>query len=188
MMQMVDDARGQLSEYLLPEETLVWTGRPDPGKHLGSSDAFLVPFSVFWGAFSIFWVVQVLSSGAPLPFALFGVPFVALGAYFVVGRFLVKARRKRQTAYGLTQGRALVAVGSGSLAEAPMERTAVDQRRSRDGAHLTVTFGSRSGGWSLGTLYANTGMDFFARGDIPVAFYDVADVAGLHEALRRVRN
>ncbi len=169
--------------YLLPGETLLWTGRPDPAKHVSASDVFLVPFSLLWGGFAIFWLITVLVEGAPVPFALFGVPFVAVGLYFIFGRFIYKAYRKRQTVYGLTEGRALVAVGSGSLSEAPLQQTPMDRRRSRDGRHLTVTFGRSAGGW-FGATYANTGMDFFDRGNGPVGFYDVTDVTGLETALR----
>lgn len=125
--------------------------------------------------------------GALGPFALFGLPFVALGLYFIVSRFIYKANRKRRTVYGLTDGRALVAVGSSSLSEAPLQRTPVDQHRSRDGRHLTVTFGRSVRGWSAGPDYANTAMDFFERSNGPLGFYDVLDVAGLETALRGVR-
>lgn len=183
----MDDARDRLSPLLLPDETLVWTGRPDPGKHLGPVDVFLVPFGVFWLGFSIFWLVTAVSSGAPFFFPLFGVPFVALGVYFVAGRFLVKAAGKRRTVYGLTEGRALVAEGEGSLQETSLDRTPVDRRRSRGGRHLTVSFGRTSGGWASGPSLANSGMGPFDRGGAPFTFYDVADVEGLEAALRRVR-
>ncbi len=45
-------------------------------------------------------MTTALIQEAPLPFALFGLPFVALGLYLIFGRFVVKARRKRQTVYG----------------------------------------------------------------------------------------
>lgn len=183
----MEDARQQLTPHLLPDEALVWTGRPDPAKHLGAMDAFLVPFSVLWLAFSIFWVVTAFTGGAPIPFVLFGLPFVALGVYFVIGRFFYTASSKRRTVYGLTEGRALVAEASGSLSEAPLLRTPVDQRRSRDGRHITVTFGRSTRGWMAGPSYANTGMDFFDRGNGPLGFYDVADVSGLETALRSAR-
>lgn len=183
----MEDVRQQLAPYVLPEETLLWTGRPDPAKHFSASDVFMVPFSLLWGGFAIFWLISALVGGAPTPFALFGLPFVALGLYFIFGRFIYKANRKRQTVYGLTEGRALVGVGSGSLSEAPLQRTPVDQRRSRDGRHLTVTFGRSARGWFAGPSYANTGMDFFDRGNGQLGFYDVLDVPGLETALRGAR-
>ncbi len=187
-MPGVEDARRQLAPYLLPNETLLWAGRPDPAKHFGASDVFLVPFSLLWGGFAIFWLVAALIRGAPVPFALFGLPFVAVGLYLIFGRFIYKANRKRQTVYGLTAGRALVAVGPGSLSEAPLQRTPLDQRRSRDGRHLTVTFGRSTRGWSAGPKYANTGMELFDRGNGPLGFYDVLDVSGLETALSSARH
>lgn len=182
----MEDARRQLTPYLLTDEQLLWAGRPDPAKHFASSDVFLVPFSVLWGGFAVFWMVSALRDGAPVPFALFGLPFVAIGLYFIFGRFVYKANRKRQTVYGLTERRALVVVGAASLSEAPLTRTPIEQRRSRDGRHLTVTFGRSDRGWSAGPSYANTGMEFFDRGRGPLGFYDVPDVKGLDSALRGV--
>lgn len=166
---------------------LVWVGRPDPAKHFGPSDVFLVPFSLLWGGFAIFWETTALAQGAPLPFALFGLFFVAVGLYFIGGRFIAKAIRKRQTFYGLTPDRALVAVGSASFSEAPLRQTPVEHRRSRDGRHLTVTFGRTADGRFAGPSYANTGMEFFGRGSAPVGLYDVLDVSGLATALRSQR-
>ena len=184
----MDEVRRQLVPYLLADEHLLWTGRPDPTKHLTGSDVFLVPFSLLWGGFAIFWTGTALTGGAPLPFVLFGVPFVALGLYFIFGRFVVKARRKRDTAYGLTEGRALVAVGSRALAEAPVERQPIDQRLSRDRKHLSVIFGRPATGWLVGPNYANTGMEFLGHGSHQLGFFDVTDVAGLEAALRRLRS
>ena len=178
----VDDARQQLAPYLLPDETLLWTGRPDPSRHLDASDLFLVPFSLLWGGSVISFEVGALAQG-DASLALFGIPFVVIGLFLIAGRFLVKARQKRSTVYGLTAARALVATGSTSFREAPVRRTPVGRRRSRDGRHLTVTFGATSS-WAANTSYANTGLDVFGTSDGPLAFYDVADVTGLQAALR----
>jgi hypothetical protein len=61
------DARAQLEPNLLPDEALLWWGRPDPAKHLGRNDIFLVPFSLAWGGFAIFWEIGALQSGGPAP-------------------------------------------------------------------------------------------------------------------------
>ena len=183
----MDDARRRLDPYLLPGEELVWTGRPDPAKHLTAADAYLVPFTLLWTGLSVSLLGTALARGAPLSTALFGLPFVVVGVYIVVGRFMYKASRKRRTVYGLTEGRALVSVADGSLAEAPLQRTPVDQRRSRDGRHVSVTFGRSTGGWNAGPSHANTGMELFSRSTGPLAFHDVSDVSGLETALRAVR-
>lgn len=183
----MEDPRLQLTPHLLPGEPLLWAGRPDPARHFTPQDGYLVPFSVVWCGFAIFWLSTALAQGAPVPFALFGVPFVAVGLYLVGGRFVVKARRKRRTVYGLTPARAIVAVGPGSVRSAPVQAVPVERRRSRDGRHLTVTFGAGTRGWTSGPSYANTGMEFFGRGGDPLGFHDVADVSGLENALRGAR-
>jgi hypothetical protein len=180
------DSEEQLREYVRPGERLLWIGRPDPDVLFTASDLFVVPFSLLWGGFAFFWEGSVIVTGAGPLFVLWGIPFVAIGLYMIVGRFFYKRRRKRRTAYALTDERALVAVGSTSLAESPVRNVPLNVRRSRDGRHLTVTFGS--GGLS-GRMYANTGLDAFGWwAPAPVAFFDVDDVEGLRAALDRARS
>lgn len=186
-MAAVDDLRGRLAPHLLPDERLLWVGRPDPGKHLTRSDLYLVPFSLLWGGFAIFWEASVVTDGAGVAPTLFGGPFVLVGLYLIIGRFFYKAHRKRRTVYGLTRDRALVAGGSGSLSEQPLPGTPLEQRRSRDGRHTTVRFGRSTTGWSASPDYANTGLELFSRGGTALGFYDVADVRALEAALREVR-
>lgn len=183
----MDEVRRQLTPYLLPDEHLLWCGRPDTAKHFNGSDVFLVPFSVLWGGFAVFWMGAAVADGAPVPFVLFGLPFVVLGLYLIFGRFVVKARRKRQTAYGLTERRVLVAVGQVALTEAPLERQPIDQRLSRDRKHMNVIFGRSASGWLSEPSYANTGLEFLQQRTHPVGFFDVSDTGGLDAALRRVR-
>jgi hypothetical protein len=66
------------------------------------------------------------------------VPFIAIGLYMVVGRFFYKHYRKKQTVYGITTRRALVAAGARSLADAPWPNQTVTVRRARDGTHASV--------------------------------------------------
>ncbi|HWC11484.1 MAG TPA: hypothetical protein VG455_09700, partial [Acidimicrobiales bacterium] len=72
--------------------------------------------------------------------APWGIPFVAMGLYFIFGRFVYKRRMKLRTAYGVTTDRAIVAVGDFSLTEMPIKQVATSQHRSRDGRHVSVTF------------------------------------------------
>lgn len=173
-----------LAPHLRPGETLLWAGRPDPAKHVGPIDAFLIPFSLLWGGFAIFWEVSVLREDAPLPFVLFGLAFVLIGLYFIAGRFVVKAIRKRHTTYGLTRDRALVVVGRTSVSDTPLAHTSIEQTWSRNRRHLTVTFGRPAGSRFPTPSYANTGMEFLARGAVPLGFHDVPDPTPLEQALR----
>ncbi|HYE47042.1 MAG TPA: hypothetical protein VEA44_14870 [Caulobacter sp.] len=97
-----------LRPYLRPDERLVWTGQPQPGLVLTGQDIFLIPFSLLWGGFVLFWEATVLASGGPSVMALFGVPFVLIGLFMIFGRFLVDAVIRRGMVYGLTDRRAIV--------------------------------------------------------------------------------
>lgn len=176
-----------VSPYLHPGERIVWQGAPDPAVRLGPSDVFLLPFSVLWCSFAVFWVATAIATGAPFFFRIFGTFFVAVGLFFVFGRFIVKSRRKRRTAYVLTTERALVLTRSGSLDDSFLKHQPLSIRRSRTGTHVSVTFGP-AGGFRLGAAaYANTGTDVFATGSLPVAFYDVTPPEPLLAALETAR-
>jgi hypothetical protein len=172
-------------------ERVLWNGRPDPSVVFTRADAFFVPFSLLWCGFAIFWESLVLGNGAPLLFPTFGGVFVVLGVYLVAGRFAAKAVLKARTRYWLTDQRAIVA-GPGSTIEADLGRISVHVRRFDRRRHITATFGgpvpNGIGRLMIGSaileLYRNTGLGFFASFvNSQVAFYDVADVAGLDAAL-----
>lgn len=70
---------------------------------------------VLLGSHGFFWEATVLrlapaASATPLVliFPLFGLPFVALGLYLIVGRFAVDAWARKKTVYGLSNQRALL--------------------------------------------------------------------------------
>jgi hypothetical protein len=104
-------AQQAISGQLGSGERLLWAGSPRPGVRLQAVDAILIPFSLAWGGFACFWEYEVITSGAPLVMRLFGLPFVFIGLFLVVGRFFVDAWRRRSTFYGLTNQRALIASG-----------------------------------------------------------------------------
>jgi hypothetical protein len=182
----VIDPRALASDELRPGERLLWVGQSDPGRLFGARDAFLVPFSLLWGGFAIFWEVGVLTTGAPWFFALFGSVFVLIGLYLIVGRFFVKRHRKRTEVYAVTDRRAFITTGS-STRETDISRT--DRTVNRSRGHVSVEWQDRG---SVGSLfgrsssvaaqYANSGLDGIA-GPRLFGFYDVLDGKALVEAL-----
>jgi hypothetical protein len=107
---MIRDIKSELRQHLDSNETLIWADQPKSGIVFRSADIFLIPFSLLWCGFAIFWFVGVLTSGAAI-FALFGVPFIIMGLIFVFGRFIIDSMQREHTLYGLTEDRIIISYG-----------------------------------------------------------------------------
>jgi len=102
-------AEADFQGRLLAGERIQWSGAPPGGILLAPGDALRIPFSVMWGGFAIFWEWGVLHAGhAPDFFVLWGIPFVLLGLYLIVGRFFVDAWIRAGTSYAVTNQRVLI--------------------------------------------------------------------------------
>jgi hypothetical protein len=113
-------------EAIQPEltsgESILWAAQPNTSGIFRREDLYLIPFSLLWGGFAIFWEAGVTgfwgsskTHPAPAFFMLWGIPFVVIGQYMIWGRFIVAAWKKRRTFYALTNRRAVVVqdVGAG---------------------------------------------------------------------------
>src|SRR5688572_9125120 len=107
----------EIEKELSAGERLVWSGQPRDGIRLRPVDAFLIPFSLLWCGFALFWEVMALTAtskqAGPIGyvFPLFGIPFVLVGLYLVIGRFMVDARMRARTFYGVTNERIIIVSG-----------------------------------------------------------------------------
>jgi hypothetical protein len=106
-----------LMQSLVSGEKVLWQGVPGRGIRFRRSDLFLIPFGLFFFGFAIFWETGALSSvgnarnappGFSVMFPLFGIPFILVGLYMVVGRFFWDAYCRRHSTYLLTNRRALI--------------------------------------------------------------------------------
>jgi hypothetical protein len=175
-------ARDALTAIVEPGESLLWAGRPVQGLRLAPSDLVMIPFSLLWGGFAIFWEVTAVVGGAPLLFRIWGIPFVLVGLYMIAGRFFVDAYRRARTFYGLTDTRVLiVVVGSTrkltALDLAAQKEIQVDEAA---GGRGTIRFGVAG--------ESGSGMRF-GRGNKnePPSFEGIPEVGAVYARIRESR-
>ena len=173
-------------------ERLIWTGTPGRGVRLRSSDAFMIPFSLMWGGFAIFWEYSVLfgldpsgspsSSPAPIFMRLWGIPFVVVGLYLIVGRFFGDAFQRARTIYAVTDQRILIltqAFGK-RLRSLPLRTLPEMTLAEKSDGSGTIIFGASTFG--AGAFGTNR------RGERPPAFEFVERVRNVHDLIQGTLN
>ena len=94
---------------LLPNERLLWSGKPAQGFRWSSRDIFFIPFSLFWCGFVVVWIAAASSAG--WLFAAFGIPHALVGVYLLVGRYIYDIKLREKTVYAVTNERILIKNG-----------------------------------------------------------------------------
>jgi hypothetical protein len=111
---MENEAKQLILRELDAEERLLWAGQPRRGICFRRGDIYMIPFSLIWASFSIFWEIQAFRENAPRFFRFWGIPFILAGAYLVAGRFVWDAWRRARTFYGVTDRHILIVSSVGS--------------------------------------------------------------------------
>jgi hypothetical protein len=166
--------------YLLPGERVRWSGQPKQGILLGGRDAFLIPFSLLWGGFAIFWNAMVWlapfgtasDDGSAWFMRLWGLPFLVIGLYMMVGRFLHDARIRKKTVYAVTDERVLVLRGAKFISLDIQRLPRLELSEHRDGtgtlafeAGNMMAWGGMNGfGWWLPSLSGGAAQFFRIEG------------------------
>jgi hypothetical protein len=174
-----------LAPELGRDERVIWSGMPLQGVRLAPADALLIPFSLLWGGFAIFWETSVIRAGAPIFFELWGVPFVLAGLYIIAGRFFVDSYLRKLTFYGLTAQRVITISGLGtrtvrSLALTGLSEMTLTERADQSG---TIIFGPTSPMYSM---WSGTGWPGMGRKLAP-AFERIEGVRQVYDLIRAAR-
>jgi len=136
-------------DRLLPGERIIWSGKPGGGLLFTGRDIFLIPFSLLWGGFAIFWETSVLRTGAPNFFDLWGIPFVLVGLYLIIGRFFADAWFRKQLRYAVTDQRILILRKglSRKFTALPVDRLPNVDINEKSNGRGTIRFGESAPLW-----------------------------------------
>jgi hypothetical protein len=127
--------------------------QPKQGFVFNPRDAFLIPFSLMWGGFAIFWNATVwmipgTDGGSPDWFSrLWGIPFLLAGLYFIAGRFLHDAHIRKNMLYAVTNQRILVLRGTKITSLDIHRLPRLELSEHRDGTGTLAFEASNFGPW-----------------------------------------
>jgi hypothetical protein len=160
-----NDAQMEVQPFLSGGESLLWSGRPRTGVRLQAADLFMIPFSLMWGGFAIFWEMMVIRMHGSWFMKLWGVPFVAIGLFMIFGRFFVDAARRAGTYYAVTSNRVMIITQRGkTVASFPLEQIpGLTTTEGRDGFGNVVFVSGSPMVAQIGPLLATA-----SRGSAPV--------------------
>lgn len=197
MPQINPEARDAIQPELGPSEEIIWAGKPTTNVIFHKQDLLLIPFTLFWGGFAIYWELSALGihpftdrrhpNGSWTFGIIWGVPFVLIGQYMIWGRFIYAAWLKTRTYYAVTNSRLIVFQQSWKkqVVSAYIEALpAVVKEEGRDGFG-TLRFENidsqpRRRGQKLGSL------DGITVGTSP-NFFDIEDVAAVYRLIFDLR-
>lgn len=167
------------------DEQLLWSDQPGQGVRFRAADLFMVPFSLMWGGFALFWEWTVLRTDAPWFFKLWGIPFVLVGIYLIVGRFFWDAYQRRRTYYGLSNQRVMIVTkGPGSKVKSLALSTLGDVTLSSSASGRgSIQFGSSP--WGAQAWFAGSGWPGMQA---PPSFEMVTDAGRVYEMIRQAQN
>jgi hypothetical protein len=169
---------------LRPGERVLWEGRPDIRAYSLRGAWFLIPFSILWGGFAIFWEYSAITRGAGPFFILWGIPFVAIGLYMAFGRIYVARREAANTSYAITDQRVLVETGAfrRRLTQLDLRDLPMAQLEDGGGGRGSITFGA-SGYFRVPPGWPTLGM--YGQ---PAAFMAIPDAARVFRTLQDAKD
>ena len=168
------------AEPLLPDEKIVWEGAPDTGLILRPIETFLIPFSLLWGGFALFWNIAVWRAPTDdISFKLFGLPFLVAGLYITVGRFAVDIAKRRSLRYRVTNQRILISSGR-STKSLDIKRLPSLELVERSDSSGTIRFGAAS------SLFAGNAFGIWQPSMDPTPqFVRIQDVRSVYQIIQR---
>lgn len=149
-------------DYLLPDESIVWQGRPGTMLRVRPRDLFQMLFGAAFTVFALFWMIGASQAGGH--FWMFGLLHFGAGLALTLMPLLAGPFMRRRSFYTLTTQRALIAsdmpLWGRRLDAYPLKQ--MGEMRLEPGKRGSVWFAERPGNWALRTAPAQIGFEFIA--------------------------
>jgi len=187
------DSIAAIQPELLSGESLLWAGQPNTSVVFHKEDFFLIPLSLLWGGFAIFWEAGVAgfwTSGArsePWTFGMiWGIPFVLVGQYLIWGRFFYAAWKKKRTFYAVTNRRVVVIQNrwKKAMASSYLDSLPTLIKEDSAGGRGTLRFAPQEPMWSGKRGWG--AWDGMGVGSVPT-FMDIEDVDSVYRLVSDLR-
>lgn len=160
--------------YIMDDEYILWEGAPEKGVSLTSRDIVLLPFSVIWLGFALFWEYLAVTTSGSLLMMVWGLPFIGVGLYLLFGRFLQTLYLRDKTFYIITNKKLIIRTGSKVKIYRSADLPPMNIQHHRDGTG-TILF------WEAGYSHGRRYGTFFSLDHI-------ADVVGAQNAISRMEH
>lgn len=174
-----------IESRLFAGEKLLWSGQPWQGLFLlRGIDFLLVPFSLLWAGFMVFWNYMAwtaLAGPAPAAFQVVGLILLGIGFFFVIGRFFVDAWLRARTRYAVTNQRVLIERPFRSIRSFDITRLPMLELSERGDGSGNIRFDNRS--WFRGN---NIGVWIASTDAIP-RFLRIDNVRNVYELIAKQR-
>jgi hypothetical protein len=172
---------------LLDGETIVWWDQPAQGLLFTRNDRVLVPFSLFFLGFWVFWEAMTTTApNVPTFLSLWGVPFLLAGLYLFIGRCVVDAWARRGITYAVTDKRVLI---QRSAPFAKFTAMSFDQLPSvnlieQANGRGTIRFGKEPPTWTISVGGWSPGAAWSPAFDPTPQFIAIEDARGVFEHIQ----
>ena len=164
----------------LPGEEVLWTGQPDPSVIFSKKDLFLIPLTIVSLGLMMWVFKDILDNRIYKIIAI--IYFIFAFLYFLVGRFVIKDRKKKHTFYVITNKRALIFIDNsiGNTKEVYLNKLHTLTRDIKSDGHGTIYFGEKPG---PNAWFDNTGIEYMGEsyGEPPFTFHDIRKVIEVYE-------
>lgn len=194
MPTMDPRAAEQFQRELLSGESIHWAAMPNPSVTFHSDDLFMIPFSLLWGGFAIFWEASAFGlwgisnrdAESHYGFGLIGIPFILIGQYMIWGRFVWDAYLKRRTYYAVTNRRVLIMQDAWKRHATFLFLESIPEVTREGGLRGTLWLGPKLPLFA-GRSSRSRGMSQFSVNNNPPVLADIDDVYSVNDLILNLR-